>query len=196
VRDDKQRTFSKSRGFGELDDAFPLTMNQRPRASVLECACPLALSTRPDCPSQSARGLAHSKTWRPFGGSWRDSISEVRTRIAAMNRRLRIFVPGGTKICTALEHGGSWVASTCLRTRIGAMNLRPRLSVLDCASPLALSTRRGGSSQSARGLAHSKTWRPFGGSRGGETRAPTVPSQTPSQWPTFLKPQPNSSLHP
>ena len=45
-------------------------VNQQARASVLECASPLALSSRPDSPSQSARGLAHSKTWRSFGGSW------------------------------------------------------------------------------------------------------------------------------
>ena len=48
--------------------------------------------------------------WESFSGSWGASTSEVRTRIAAMNRRLRIFVPGGTKICTALENGGSWGA--------------------------------------------------------------------------------------
>ena len=84
-------------------------LNLRLRASVVECASPLALWLGSAGRAESARGLAHSKTWRAFGGSWGVSTSEVRTRIAAMNRRLRIFVPGGTKICTAVEIGGSWV---------------------------------------------------------------------------------------
>jgi len=45
-------------------------MNQRPRASVLDCASPLALSDRAADAGQSARGLAQSKTWRFNDGSW------------------------------------------------------------------------------------------------------------------------------
>ncbi len=67
-------------------------MNQRPRASVMECASPLALSPRPDCPSQSARGLAHSKTSRPFGGSWGAWTSDERTHIGAMNLTARFVL--------------------------------------------------------------------------------------------------------
>jgi len=97
----KARTSGEPRHIG--------AMNLLGREGVLDCASPLALSARPADPSQSARGLAQSKTWREIVGSWKVSTSEVRTRIAAMNRRLPIFVPGGTKIRTALENGGSWV---------------------------------------------------------------------------------------
>ena len=46
------------------------------RESVLDCASPLALSTHAADPNQSARGLAQSKTWRPFADSW--EVSEWR----------------------------------------------------------------------------------------------------------------------
>ncbi len=41
----------------------------RRRDSVLECGSPLPL-LRPQTRSKSARGLAQSKTWRPWVGSW------------------------------------------------------------------------------------------------------------------------------
>src|SRR5438552_16235583 len=45
----------------------------RRRASVLDCGSPLPL-LRPRTRSESARGLAHSKTWR-YGGRFMESRS-------------------------------------------------------------------------------------------------------------------------
>ena len=45
--------------------------------------------------------------WEGFSGSWVVSTI-LKSRLATMNRRLPIFVPGGTKIRTALENVGSW----------------------------------------------------------------------------------------
>ena len=47
----------------------------RRRASVLDCGSPLPL-LRPRNRSQSARGLAHSKTWR-YGGRFMESLHAV-----------------------------------------------------------------------------------------------------------------------
>src|SRR5438876_9312635 len=48
-------------------------LNGRWRASVLDCGSPLPLF-RPRTRSESARGLAHSKTWR-YGGRFMESRS-------------------------------------------------------------------------------------------------------------------------
>ncbi len=66
-------------------------MKPCPCASVLDCAPDAsgALSTCPDHSRKSARGLAHSKTWRSFDGSWPGSLatSSIPSQQRNLSRR-------------------------------------------------------------------------------------------------------------
>ena len=113
-----------------------MPMSLRQRASILDCASPLALWKRspPGTEPKSARGQAQSKTWRPSRGYWRASLV-WRPGIGTMNRE-RTGTPdssgsrgfdsaGCCRINPAFLSVRSWVGRTSkIWTRLEAMNLK------------------------------------------------------------------------
>ena len=102
------------------------------RASVVECASPLALSTRQAKPSQSAPDSsgAQSNTWRSKGDSWGGRASESWTRLEAMNQPgagPRFGLRWQTGCATALWLGRpAWVQWAKAASRVRACRRSPR----------------------------------------------------------------------